>query len=1063
MASSSIDHDSKDLCLIDCGISSLKDTPLPNDIVSLNLHSNYISRVECLRHLRLLKHLDLSANQISYIEGLDNLVNLTTLNLSCNLLKSVQGLTALRNLEKLNLSYNQLEDLTGLKPLSGPAYRLSHLDLHGNRLASPAHLAQCLCRLVHLTHLVLSLDGSSNPVCHNSGYERELFSNLTQLHYLDGKDRLGNPHAFVDTSVPGLDEFLDYLLSSGAESEHLKDSSAPDLITPKIDAAMQMFRKRHEGPPPLSSTDTSVIQSVTDTEQSPGTARSKTRSRVGGASREETDQDVRLQALEQQIAQLLAKNKDGRPVFSSSEDALPSSSQSGGPIVSRQPAERDESDVIEHLYGDRNLDEGTVSKSHGRKSRLPSYRKSTAASRSRKDNIISTESGTEDEPEKTPKSPGSRRRGHSSESRIGRGQSPGAKARRDKGPTARVESDTKIRNDIHSTYTDIMQELETERERRWKAEVAAKKLVDHIKTLTSKAKDDGDMKDLAIDATSRLKQTVMNEREVKLRLQEENEQLKSQLQEAVEALSKSKSVQEEQARTIRQLEELANKQERESMKHQTHEHKKLQEAQMRGAALSREVDLLKGSCEAQKQQVQSLQSLLASREQEHRDELKSRYGLGSKEMREAIEDEVKKREREHQQQMKQHEQKIEELSKQYSSLEDEFRQALQIESSRFNQLKTAFEHISEENAGNQSALLAAQRKDEKSSEMISELTALVKEQKGRISELTRSKQEQVSQYRERVNVLEAHVEEARKRMVQLELLKQDNIKLKSQVHGQESVIEGLRAERKLWEQELAHQGVSLAQDRGSLEAKLEAQKSEIVMLKKQLERETDGLKIKTKMLEDQTETIRKLKEGVEERDTEIKKCRAENLKIQQSLEEQLAEERTNNQDNQEVLERLRERKDDLKQQLSEVQTELEDSRRAHSSLNSRWKDKSQLIGQLESQVGEMKESWEKKERKLSQERDKALEAANLAIDRLKSADDAFRRQLEDKVQSYKEAMARLEQEKQQEIDQAYLRVAEVEEEMRDLLQEHTNNKKAMEDKMKRLTRAMTDLQTDMYQ
>ena len=35
---------------------------------------------------------------------------------------------------------------------------------------------------------------------------------------------------------------------------------------------------------------------------------------------------------------------------------------------------------------------------------------------------------------------------------------------------------------------------------------------------------------------------------------------------------------------------------------------------------------------------------------------------------------------------------------------------------------------------------------------------------------------------------------------------QDNIKLKSQVHGQESVIEGLRAERKLWEHELAQQG-----------------------------------------------------------------------------------------------------------------------------------------------------------------------------------------------------------------------------------------------------------------
>ena len=40
------------------------------------------------------------------------------------------------------------------------------------------------------------------------------------------------------------------------------------------------------------------------------------------------------------------------------------------------------------------------------------------------------------------------------------------------------------------------------------------------------AKEDNDMKDIAIDATTRLKQAVTNEREVKLRLKEENEQLK---------------------------------------------------------------------------------------------------------------------------------------------------------------------------------------------------------------------------------------------------------------------------------------------------------------------------------------------------------------------------------------------------------------------------------------------------------------------------------------------------------------------------------------------------------
>ncbi len=37
-------------------------------------------------------------------------------------------------------------------------------------------------------------------------------------------------------------------------------------------------------------------------------------------------------------------------------------------------------------------------------------------------------------------------------------------------------------------FQQLMQELETERERRWKSEQAAKKLVEHIKELQSKGK-----------------------------------------------------------------------------------------------------------------------------------------------------------------------------------------------------------------------------------------------------------------------------------------------------------------------------------------------------------------------------------------------------------------------------------------------------------------------------------------------------------------------------------------------------------------------------------------------
>lgn len=54
--------------------------------------------------------------------------------------------------------------------------------------------------------------------------------------------------------------------------------------------------------------------------------------------------------------------------------------------------------------------------------------------------------------------------------------------------------------------------------------------------------------------------------------------------------------------------------------------------------------------------------------------------------------------------------------------------------------------------------------------------------------------------------------------------------------------------------------MSLAQDRGRLEARIEVLGAELETQKKQNERNTDALKIKTKILDDQTETIRKLKE-----------------------------------------------------------------------------------------------------------------------------------------------------------------------------------------------------------
>ena len=56
---------------------------------------------------------------------------------------------------------------------------------------------------------------------------------------------------------------------------YFQDTNKSDMVTPRIDKAVEMYRQRQQqrSNTQPSSTDTSVIQSVTDTEQSPGSSR----------------------------------------------------------------------------------------------------------------------------------------------------------------------------------------------------------------------------------------------------------------------------------------------------------------------------------------------------------------------------------------------------------------------------------------------------------------------------------------------------------------------------------------------------------------------------------------------------------------------------------------------------------------------------------------------------------------------------------------------------------------------------------------------------------------------
>ncbi|CAG2250672.1 CLERC [Mytilus edulis] len=179
-----------------------------------------------------------------------------------------RGLAGLRSLVKLNLSHNQIEDASGFKSIHGSDYRLTHLELHGNKLVSRKHVIQCLSGCVNLRQLTLDVDSTPNPLCNHSEYRQEILTGLSQIQSLDnvGRDGISSEKKEVLADIPGLEEYIDYLLSNGNSiASESSQSGGLDVITPKIDQALQYFKQRGIT---TSSDTSSVYQSEPELDRS---------------------------------------------------------------------------------------------------------------------------------------------------------------------------------------------------------------------------------------------------------------------------------------------------------------------------------------------------------------------------------------------------------------------------------------------------------------------------------------------------------------------------------------------------------------------------------------------------------------------------------------------------------------------------------------------------------------------------------------------------------------------------------------------------------------------------
>ncbi|NXB41351.1 LRCC1 protein, partial [Eulacestoma nigropectus] len=1022
-----------ELSLMDKGVKNLRDVSLSSDLHTLNAHCNLIARIQGLDHLRNLQHLDLSSNQIRRIEGLSSLANLRTLSLSCNLLTKVEGLEKLFNLTMLNLSYNHIHDLSGFQSLHGTRHKISHIDLHSNCVSNINHLLQCIKGLCCLTNLTLEKNGKANPVCHTAGYRETVLQSLPQLTALDGRNISGESVDLAEencSDLQCLEDIMGSLVSSRCPSSRDQNNVPLLLATPHIDQALAQFRQRTRVPVQGATSSSTELVSSSEPEKT---------------ELDKIHSEMRIKKIEDQILQILQKVSD-----SSRQEAAPSALK----------AKRDTDPTSES--------ENESGKENNRKvmkgSKIPTYRKTTLSMKCHASHLKKKETEREEKKSSSKCPCSSQKDAHfkvvGRKAEILTGRQSNMEKVEDCNSSPVEESTYRVGDAYHIFAKALIQELDQEKERRWKAEQAEKKLLEHVSELQKHAKEEKSIQSMAVYNTDRLKELILKERDAKARLQADVQQLKGETERLTNELNQARNKEAEHQKAMQALEETLSKMETQRLQQRAIEMKQVQEAELKASANEREVQLLRISVRQQKEKVKQLHELLVLREQEQRKELETRVALNGPEFQDALSKVVSKEEQRHEQHVREFQEKINMSNQKYRELEDEFRLALTIEAKRFKEVKQGFEKVSADLIEHKEALFQLEQREKDMASLIQDLTNIVEEQKAKIAELTKSNEEATANLKCRTEELETVIEEDKQKAVQVELLKKENGKLISQLTAQESVIDGLKMERKIWGQELAEQGAHLAQDRGKLEAKIEVLTNEIDTLKRQKEQDSDTIKIKNKIVDDQTETIRRLKEGLQEKEKQIRKHHEENREAQKLLRVQLDEKAAECEKLTEKLERQNERKDELKQLLEEKEVELDDIKNAHSALKKRWQGKGELLSQLEVQVKQMKENFDFKEKKLIEERNKSLQSQRIAVEKLHKMDNAFRKQLESVLAAHQEELLHLANEKEKQIEAANQKVYSVEEEMRELLQEMANNKKAMENKIRRLTHALNDIQQD---
>lgn len=596
------------------------------------------------------------------------------------------------------------------------------------------------------------------------------------------------------------------------------------------------------------------------------------------------------------------------------------------------------------------------------------------------------------------------------------------------------------------SLVNILKELESEREQRWKAEHAGKKLAAAVREMQTRDCKEKSIQQTVVDTTERLKRALLTEKKTCDLLRSDIKNKAKQINDLTEKLKNGDHKFRSSVQTLKNnlananskismLQNNASKEKKDLLTSIRHLSDKYESVRLLNQQLKDELEV----------QIKNVEEIK-----------KNSCSITNDSFQKILANELKKDEKRHQAELALLEHRLQQKQFEFTQLENEFREALVIESERYRALHESYK-IVHDNASNCKDLLSASsEKEEEFRCMVSRMSDIIKEQKLKITEISKSKQELRACLEKQISNLQEEIRLCCNKNQRFEKIKQENLDLSSKLFAMQSVVDGLKEERKVWSVDLAQQGVALSKDRGWLEMKIDSLKAEVEALKKNNKRDLDTVKIKTKIIEDQSETISRFKNELSAKDSEIRSKLDEQLAEEEKLLENVESLTNENAMLKEQNNALLSRKQLLKNELSNLQHDYSKLNQEFEQEKLKWCEKGKILMELEQRVKLLATTNRGKLEQVEKERDKALSAIQIMEDKNKKVLTSHQEQLQAANDLHEQEMQRLLRNNREEVARMRAQVDRVEAEMKEILKETDMEKKKMQIKVSQLKVLLED-------